>query len=87
MDLQVTDIRQQTVSIIAEQLGIPEGEVTPDSHFRSLPNVDSMRVLQVILKTEKAFAIEISDEVTFQVETVGEFQDLVVELCEQQAST
>jgi acyl carrier protein len=86
MDTQVTDIRQQIVSIIAEQLNTPSGDVTADSHFRSLPNVDSMRVLQIILKTEKTFDIEIGDEVTFRVETVGEFQDLVVELCQQQAS-
>jgi acyl carrier protein len=86
METQVMDIREQIASIIAEQLNISAGELTPDSHFRSLPNVDSMRVLQIILKTEKTFGIEISDEVTFRVETVGEFQDLVVQLCQQQAS-
>jgi acyl carrier protein len=87
MDTQVMDIHQQIMSIIAEQLGTKEAELARDSHFRSLPNVDSMRVLQIILKTEKAFGIEISDEVTFRVETVGEFQDLVVQLCQEQAST
>jgi acyl carrier protein len=79
------DIRQQTVSIISEQLGVPAEELTPSSQFRSLPDVDSMRVLQIILKTEKAFGIEIADEVTFQIETIGEFQSLVEDLCRQKA--
>jgi acyl carrier protein len=80
------DIRQQIVSIIAEQLRMPAAELTPPTRFRSLPNVDSMRVLEVILKVEKAFGVEISDEATFRIETVGEFQDLVVRLCQEQAS-
>ena len=46
-----------------------------------------MRVLEVILKAEKALGIEISDEATFRIETLGEFQDLVVQLCQEQAST
>ena len=81
------DVRQLIVSIVAEQLGVPAEELTPRSRFRSLPNVDSMRILEIILKAEKALGIEISDEATFRIETLGEFQDLVVQLCQEQAST
>jgi len=77
------DIRQQIRAIIAEQLKVPEEKVISDVNFRTLPNFDSMRVLQIILETEKAFDIEIDAAVTFQVTTVGQFQDLVQELCIQ----
>jgi acyl carrier protein len=78
--------RDQVSEIIGRQLAVPVAELTPEVHFRSLPNVDSMRVLQIILETEKTFDIEISDEVTFRLETIGNYQDLVEELCQQGAS-
>ncbi|WP_441245697.1 acyl carrier protein [Kitasatospora sp. McL0602] len=74
------DTNQQITAIIAEELKVPAEEIGADDHFRSLPGVDSMRVLQIILKTEKAFDIEIEADVTFRIQTVGEFQQLVAEL-------
>lgn len=67
--------------IICTELKVPPTEVTPERHFRELPNVDSMRILQIILATEKAFEIEIDDDVTFHIQTVGEYQNLVEKLC------
>ncbi len=81
------EIRQQVCAIISSQLETPAAGLTPDVYFRSLPNVDSMRVLQIILETEKAFDIEIEDEVTFRLETVGEYLDLVEDLCRQDSLT
>ncbi|MET4924432.1 phosphopantetheine-binding protein [Streptomyces sp. PSRA5] len=84
----VTDeaVREKIRRIVADELDIPAEGLTPDQHFRSLPNVDSMRVLQIVLNTEKAFDIEIEDEVTFRVQTIGEFQDVVADLCRQKTS-
>ncbi|MEU5427434.1 acyl carrier protein [Streptomyces olivoreticuli] len=81
------DIRARVCAIISKQLSVPEGELAPDQHFRALPNVDSMRILQIILETEKAFDIEIDDDATFRLQTIGEFQDLVERLCRQGAAT
>lgn len=80
------EIRQKVLAIISERLQVPVAELTPESHFRSLPAVDSMRILQIILETEKEFGIEIGDDVTFRIETVGQFQDVVEELCGQGAA-
>ncbi|MFE7116167.1 acyl carrier protein [Streptomyces sp. NPDC057654] len=81
------DVRTRVCAIIGEQLSVPAGELTPDRHFRSLPNVDSMRILQIILETEKAFDIEIDDDATFRLQTIGEFHDLVERLCREGAAT
>ncbi len=81
------DVRTRVCAIISEQLSVPEGDLTSDRHFRALPNVDSMRILQIILETEKAFDIEIDDDATFRLQTIGEFQDLVERLCREGAAT
>ncbi|MEV0280809.1 acyl carrier protein [Streptomyces sp. NPDC050610] len=81
------DVRTRVCAIISGQLSVPEGDLTPDRHFRALPNVDSMRILQIILETEKEFDIEVDDDATFRLQTVGEFQDLVERLCRQGAAT
>ena len=80
------DIKDETCAIIARELGIDPAGLTGDQYFRSLPNVDSMRVLQIIVKTEKAFDIEIDDDVTFKIQTIGEFQSLVAKLVQQRAA-
>ncbi|GAA4661246.1 acyl carrier protein [Streptomyces buecherae] len=80
------DVHEKVLEIIAQEIDVPVADLSGDQHFRALPNVDSMRVLQVILKTEKAFDIEIEDDVTFRIQTVGEFQKLVAELYRQRAA-
>ncbi|QKV96148.1 acyl carrier protein [Streptomyces sp. NA02950] len=80
------DTSKQILGIIAEELQVSADELAPDQYFRALPNVDSMRVLQIILKTEKAFDIEIEDDVTFRIQTIGEFQTLVEDLRRQRAA-
>lgn len=80
------EINDKILGIIAEELEITTAELKGDQYFRALPNVDSMRVLQIILKTEKAFDIEIEDDVTFRIQTIGEFRTLVEDLCRQRAT-
>lgn len=80
------EIHQKVCEIISRQLAVPVAELTPDVYFRSLANVDSMRVLQIILETEKVFDIEIDDAVTFRLQTIGDYQELVSDLCQQGAS-
>lgn len=73
-------VHEKIRQIVGAELDTPAAGLTPDQHFRSLPNVDSMRVLQIVLTTEKTFDIEIEDEVTFRVQTIGEFQGVVTDL-------
>ncbi|GAB2587977.1 hypothetical protein GCM10027168_21040 [Streptomyces capparidis] len=80
------DVQRRVRAIIGGQLTVPEEELGPDRQLRSLPNVDSMRVLQIILEVESAFGIEVDDDVTFRIETVGQFEELVVRLCRERAS-
>lgn len=72
-------ISQAVRTILAKTLAVPATEVTGETPIRSLPNVDSVRILEVILEIEKRFDIEIPDEATFSVITVLDLEALVAD--------
>lgn len=80
------DIQQSIFEIISRQLNVPISDLTPETHFRTLPDINSMKVLQVILETEKTFDIEVDDDVTFRVERIGQFIEIVEQQTNSEAS-
>ena len=76
-------ISEQIYHVISEALGVPRKELRADTRIRTLPNADSMNLLNIILGVEKRWGIEIPDEATFRLETIGEFAQLVQELYAQ----
>jgi len=77
---------QAVCDIISKTLDAPVEDLRPETPLRSLPNMESMKVLEVILKVERKFGIEIPDDATFRLETVGEFAKLVDDLRQQQSA-
>jgi len=75
----MTTISQAVRTILANTFAVPPAEVTGETPIRSLPNVDSVRILDVILALEKRFDIEIPDEATFRVTTVLDLETLVAD--------
>lgn len=57
-------------SIVAEQLGVDEEEITPDTSFEDL-NADSLDIVELIMALEEEFDIEIPDEDAEKLTTVG----------------
>ena len=49
-------------SIIADQLGIPEEEITNDASFVEDLGADSLDIVELIMAMEEEFEIEIPDE-------------------------
>jgi acyl carrier protein len=79
-------MRNDIIQILSAELSIPGEELTPDVHLRGIAGMDSMKVLSIILKVEKRFGIEIPDDATFRLETVGQFLELVESLAAQPLS-
>lgn len=77
----MNDISREVYRIISETFGVAPDQLRPELPIRALPNAESIKVLTVILKVEKRFDVEIPDEATFGLETVGEFDELVQDLC------
>jgi len=58
--------------IIAEQLGVEESEVNPDSHFIDDLGADSLDTVELVMALEEEFGIEIPDEDAEKIQTVGD---------------
>ncbi len=60
--------------IIVEQLGVDEGEVTPNASFVDDLGADSLDTVELVMAFEEAFDIEIPDE---DAEKIRSVQDAV----------
>nr|AAW79289.1 chloroplast acyl carrier protein [Isochrysis galbana] len=56
------EIEEKVKGIIAEQLGVEIGSVTPDASFTEDLGADSLDAVELIMAIEEAFDIEIPDE-------------------------
>lgn len=66
-----SQILERVKSVIVEQLDIDKDLVTDDSTFKEL-GVDSLDAVEIVLKLEEEFEIEISDEDAKQINSVSE---------------
>lgn len=70
--------------IIAEQLGVDEGEVKPETSFVDDLNADSLDLVELIMSLEEEFSkegksIEVSDEDAEKIVTVQDAVDYIKE--------
>ena len=68
----MTEIEQKVKEIIVDKLGVDEAKVTMDANFISDLNADSLDTVDLIMEFENEFGIEIPDEETGKISTVGE---------------
>lgn len=68
------DITADVRRIIAEQLDVDEGDVTPEATFIDDLGADSLGLVELVLAFEEAFEIDIPDEDT---EQIGSVQDAI----------
>jgi acyl carrier protein len=73
------DILVKLKPVIAEQLGVDEGEVNPEASFTEDLNADSLDLVELIMSLEEQFTIQISDEDAEKITTVGEAVDFIYE--------
>jgi len=61
---------ERVKQIIVEQLGVDEGEVTPNASFVDDLGADSLDTVELVMAFEEAFDIEIPDEDAEKIRTV-----------------
>ncbi|MEO6193670.1 MAG: acyl carrier protein [Thermoanaerobaculia bacterium] len=70
-------IADKVKSIIVEQLGVDEEEVTLDASFTEDLGADSLDIVELVMAFEEEFGIEIPDEEAEKISNVREAVDYI----------
>jgi len=70
-------VEERVKQIIVEQLGVDEGEVTPNASFVDDLGADSLDTVELVMAFEEAFEIEIPDEAAEKIRTVKDAVDYI----------
>jgi acyl carrier protein len=70
-------VADKVKSIIVEQLGVDEEEVTPDASFVDDLGADSLDTVELVMAFEENFGIEIPDEDAEKIATVKDAVDYI----------
>jgi acyl carrier protein len=73
----MSEIEQKVKSIIVEQLGVDEDEVTMDASFTDDLGADSLDIVELVMALEEEFSIEIPDEEAENISRVREAVDYI----------
>ncbi|MDI9612650.1 MAG: acyl carrier protein [Acidobacteriota bacterium] len=66
----MASVEERVKSIIVDQLGVNETEVTPAASFVDDLGADSLDTIELVMAFEEAFGIEIPDEDAEKIKTV-----------------
>jgi len=73
----MSSIEEQVKSIVAEQLGVKEEEVTNEASFVDDLGADSLDTVELVMALEEEFETEIPDEEAEKIKTVQQAIDYV----------
>ena len=68
----MSEIQAKVVEIMVDKLGVKESEVVPEASFTNHLGADSLDTVELIMEFEKAFDLQIPDEVAEKIVTVGD---------------
>ena len=70
--MAVEEIQSKIKQIIVDELGVDEGEVTPNARFIDDLGADSLDLVELVMRFEEEFGIEIPDEDAEKIQSVGD---------------
>ena len=73
----MSNIEERVKSIIAEQLGVKEEEVTNSASFTDDLGADSLDTVELVMAFEEEFGVEIPDEEAEKIATVQNAVDYI----------
>ena len=76
-EIKMSNIEEQVKSIVAEQLGVKEEEVTNEASFVDDLGADSLDTVELVMALEEEFDTEIPDEQAEKITTVQQAIDFV----------
>ncbi|MDX5151154.1 MAG: acyl carrier protein [Acidiferrobacterales bacterium] len=73
----MSSVEERVTKIVAEQLGVAEGEVSANSSFVDDLGADSLDTVELVMALEEEFDTEIPDEEAEKITTVQQAIDYV----------
>jgi acyl carrier protein len=73
----MSNTRERVIKMVAEQLGVKEEDVKPDSSFIDDLGADSLDTVELIMALEEEFDTEIPDEDAEKLATVQDAIDYI----------
>jgi acyl carrier protein len=70
--MSTSAIETKVKSINADQLGVGEDEIKPESSFIEDLGADSLDIVELVMAMEEEFEVEIPDEEAENIKTVGD---------------
>mgnify|MGYP001142119848 FL=1 len=70
--MDIAAMKDKVVEIIANQLGIDHGDVTPEASVVDDLGADSLDVVELVMALEEEFNLEIPDEEAEKIKSVND---------------
>ena len=75
----MSDIAKRVKEIVADQLGVEEALVLPESSFMDDLGADSLDTVELVMALEEEFDIEIPDEDAEKIQSVNDAIEYITE--------
>ncbi len=76
----MSEVAEKVQEIIVEKLGCKPSEVTENAGFTTDLGADSLDTVELIMELEKQFNIQIPEDKTQEIQTVGDAVKLIEEM-------
>jgi acyl carrier protein len=78
MSVSESEVYEKVRSVVVDQLGVSEDEVTREASFTDDLGADSLDTVELVMALEEEFGTEIADEDAEKLTTVGKTVDYIL---------